>query len=225
MSIQREQIIRCACALYLSEGLGGLSMRKLAKCVGCTAPALYRHYESKEAVMQDVVAEAYRLFAEYLYRALAGSTPQERFQMAGQSYLDFAMEHPALYEVLYVPLDLLGIQPGHGEEAGQAACAVGQFWSDRVRELMDAGFMHRGDPHAVSLTLWAHGHGLISIYHRGLLPVSSAEELRIMMVESYERVVRGLGTEKYLSFLTEDPGRHTSPQWAEAEVGMASEEA
>ena len=54
-------------------------MRKLAKCVGCTAPALYRHYESKEGVMREVVAEAYRLFAQYLYRALEGRTPPERF--------------------------------------------------------------------------------------------------------------------------------------------------
>ena len=82
MSIQREQIIRCACDLYLSEGFEGFSMRKLAKCVGCTAPALYRHYENKEEVMQEVVAEAFRLFAQYLYRALEGRTPQDRFLMA-----------------------------------------------------------------------------------------------------------------------------------------------
>ena len=28
-------------------------MRKLAKCVGCTAPALYRHYENKEEVIKE----------------------------------------------------------------------------------------------------------------------------------------------------------------------------
>ena len=83
-------------------------MRKLAKCVGCTAPALYRHYESKEEVIQDVVAEAYRLFTQYLYRALEGRTPAERFILAGRSYFDFAMEQPALYEIIYMPTEILG---------------------------------------------------------------------------------------------------------------------
>jgi AcrR family transcriptional regulator len=213
MSIRREEIIRCACDLFLSEGLEGFSMRKLAKCVGCTAPALYRHYESKEGVMREVVAEAYRLFAQYLYRALEGRTPPERFTRAGQAYVDFAMEQPALYEVLYVPLDLLGIQPEEGAMTDQA-CAVGQFWSDRVREMMDAGFIHPGDPHEVSLTLWAHGHGMISLYHRGLLPVSNEGGFRALIAASYARVIRGIGTERYQEFLADQQTDETSPpQW------------
>ena len=196
MSIRRDQILRCACDLYLAEGMEGFSMRKLAKCVGCTAPALYRHYENKDAVMQDLVAEAYRQFTQYLYRALEGGTPEERFRLAGQSYVDFALEQPALYEIIYVPTDLLGIH-GANSEAGNQACAVGQFWTDRVREMMDAGLIKKGDPHQVSLTLWAHGHGLISIFHRGLLPVQTDNEFRTLVVESYMRVISGVGTDAY----------------------------
>lgn len=178
-------------------------MRKLAKCVGCTAPALYRHYESKEEVMREVVSEAYRLFAQYLYRALEGRSPPDRFTRALRAYVDFALEQPALYEVLYAPLDLLGIQPGEGPVADEA-CAVGQFWSDRVREMMDAGFIHRGDPHGLSLTLWAHGHGMVSLYHRGLLPASGDGEFRAIITQSYFQVVRGVGTKKYLDYLADE---------------------
>jgi AcrR family transcriptional regulator len=216
MSIQRDQILRCACSLYLSEGFEGFSMRKLAKCVGCTAPALYRHYESKEGVMQEVVAEAYRLFAQYLYRSLEARTSQERFMRAGQAYVDFALEQPALYEVLYVPLDLLGIQRGEGPVADQA-CAVGQFWSDRVREMMDDGFLHRGDPHQVSLTLWAHGHGMVSLFHRGLLEVKDEDEFRAIIGQSYFQVVRGIGTKKYMDYLSSEADLGSVPPgWREA---------
>ena len=44
MSEQREHILTCACELYLEDGLEGFSMRKLARDVGVTAPALYRYY-------------------------------------------------------------------------------------------------------------------------------------------------------------------------------------
>lgn len=216
MSIQRSEILRCARDLYLKEGFGGMSMRKLARCVGCTAPALYRHYESKEGVMQDVVAEAYRLFSEYLNRALAGSTPPERFGMAGQAYVDFALEQPALYEALYVPPDLLGIQPEAGSDAANHVCAVGQFWSDRVREMMDTGFLVRGDPRTVSLTLWAHGHGLLSLYHRDLLPGTTEKEIRGLILQSYAGLIRGIGTERYLEYL-----RQESPE-ADREIWRAA---
>ncbi|SVD71528.1 uncharacterized protein METZ01_LOCUS424382, partial [marine metagenome] len=60
MSDQREMILACACDLYLANGLGGFSMRKLAKEVGVTAPAIYRHYDGREAVLADVVRHAHR---------------------------------------------------------------------------------------------------------------------------------------------------------------------
>ena len=186
--------MKCACDLYLSDGIEGFSMRKLAKCVGCTAPALYRHYESKEEVIQDVVSEAYRLFTQYLYRALEGRTPVERFTFAGRSYFDFAMEQPALYEIIYMPTGILGAH-NVDSSVGDQACAIGQFWADRVREMMEAGYFKENDPFEVSTTLWGHAHGLISIYHRGLLPVGDAEAFRKVMMDSVFRLLEGLGTE------------------------------
>mgnify|MGYP001822481206 CR=1 FL=1 len=196
MKIQRDQILKCACALFLSDGIDGFSMRKLAACVGCTAPALYRHYESKEEVIQDVIAEAYRLFGQYLYRALEGRDPAERFILAGRSYFAFAMEQPALYEIIYMPNEILG---GASVQAGVAdqACAIGQFWADRVREMMDAGYLKEGDPFKVSNTLWAHAHGMISIYHKGLLPIETLEDFRSEMTASFYRLMEGVGTEAW----------------------------
>ncbi|NIP56498.1 MAG: TetR family transcriptional regulator, partial [Gemmatimonadetes bacterium] len=69
MSIQREQILACACDLYLKGGLEGVSMRRLAREVGVTAPAIYRHFEGKEDVLLGVVGEAYKTLAQYLHRA------------------------------------------------------------------------------------------------------------------------------------------------------------
>lgn len=171
-------------------------MRKLAKCVGCTAPALYRHYESKEEVFEAVVAEAYRRFTRYLYRALEGRTPAERFILAGRSYLDFALEEPALYEIIYLPREILGAHP-HETDVADQACAIGQFWSDRVREMIDAGYLREADPFEISVTLWAHAHGFLSLYHRGLLPGMDEQVLRNHMSESFFRIMQGMATEAF----------------------------
>lgn len=193
MTIQRESIVARACGLYLSEGLEGFSMRKLARLLGVTAPALYRHYDGKEAVLVDVVAEAYKLFAQYLYRALGAATPEERFRQAGIEYLNFALEHPRMYEVLFTPVEAMGMAELPDEIAAQA-CAVGQFWRDRVREAIDAGLLRPFDVEAVSTTLWAHAHGLVTIYHRGFIPVSE-EQFRELFRQSAERIAVGLATD------------------------------
>ena len=55
---QRDRILACACDLYLADGLDGFSMRKLARSLGVTAPALYRHYGSKERVLLGIGRKA-----------------------------------------------------------------------------------------------------------------------------------------------------------------------
>ncbi len=189
-NVQRSRILTCAYELYLSDGLEGFSMRKLAKTVGVTAPALYRHYPSKEAVLIALIGEAYRMFAQYLYRALAGPTPAERLRRAGDEYLSFAIAHPKMYEMLYVSPHHLGLDD-YPEEVAEIAAATGQFWQDRVRECIEAGILRDGHPDELSMTMWAHAHGLISIYLRGMCP-AVLDDFRAVYRESAHRLMRGL---------------------------------
>lgn len=164
--LQRERILGCACERYLKDGLDGFSMRKLARDVGVTAPALYRHYQNREHVLADVVREAYREFTSYLYRALEGRTPWERMVRAGNAYLEFALEHPRWYEILFVSPERMGME-ALPEDLEAQAHAIHQFWIDRVRECMDAGLFRRGDPKQMALALWAHSHGLVTLFNHG----------------------------------------------------------
>jgi AcrR family transcriptional regulator len=168
MSNQRENILQCACELFLSDGLDGFSMRKLARAVGVTAPALYRHFDSKEHVLHEVLGEAYRRMASYLYRALEGGTPEDRLAMANEGYVAFALDHPRLYDVIFTSPELMGLSEVPDDIDAQG-CAIGHFWNDRLRDCMDAGVLVPDDPRSVGITLWAHAHGLISLYQRGLL--------------------------------------------------------
>jgi AcrR family transcriptional regulator len=166
MSDQHDKILACACELYLEDGLDGFSMRKLARHVGVTAPALYRHFQSREEVLAGILREAHREFTADLYRALEGRTPLERFFRAAEAYLDFALKHPRWYYLLFIAPERLGMEalPDDIEAMG---CAIHQFWVDRVRECQDAGILKPGDPVQTSLTMWAHAHGMLSLYHHG----------------------------------------------------------
>ncbi|MDH5590608.1 MAG: TetR/AcrR family transcriptional regulator [Gemmatimonadota bacterium] len=200
MSEQREHILACACDLYLRDGLDGFSMRQLARDVGVTAPALYRHYEGKEDVLVDVIREAYRRFTQYLYAALEGRTPEDRFIRAGEGYLRFALEHTRLFQILFVPPEQLGMS-SLPEDLEAQACAVHQFWIDRVRECMDGGILREGDPVQVSITLWGHAHGLLSLFFHGHFRMDQ-DEFVALFRGSVQMVIRGLARPEWGEELT-----------------------
>lgn len=195
----RESILACACDLYLTDGLAGLSMRKLAKEVGVTAPALYRHYDGREAVLADLVREAHRVFLGYIRRGLEAPTPVERFARAAEAYLDFALEHPRWFAIMFSGPERLGMEalPDDIEAMG---CAIHQFWMDRVSECMRAGVLKDGDPMAVSLTMWAHAHGLLQLFHQGRLNTDE-EGFRRLVKESSERLFAGIMTDEFATQL------------------------
>jgi AcrR family transcriptional regulator len=166
MSDQREQILSSACDLYLKHGLDSFSMRKLARAVGVTAPAIYRHYDGREAVLADVLREAHQVFSRYLYRALGAPTPIERFFGAGEGYLAFVVEHPRWYGIMHTAPEHLGMDE-FPEDIEAMQAAIHQFWIDRVRECMQAGILKDGDPAEASITMWAHAHGMVQLYHEG----------------------------------------------------------
>ncbi|HET9948099.1 MAG TPA: TetR/AcrR family transcriptional regulator [Longimicrobiales bacterium] len=195
MSDPREAILAHACDLYLAYGLDGFSMRKLAKEVGVTAPALYRHYHGREAVLADVVRQAYRVFMSYVFHALEAPTPLERFVRAGEGYLDFALDHPRWYAILFSGPERLGMASLPADIEGMGS-AIHQFWIDRVSECMRAGILVEGDALKISLTLWAHAHGLVHLYQQGRLECTK-EEFRELFLESGSRLLAGLATPEH----------------------------
>jgi len=215
---QKDRILSCACELYLQGGLDGFSMRKLAARLGVTAPSLYRHFENRERVLVEVVLTAYKSMAEYLYGALEGKTAGDRFRLAGESYLRFALENPRLYDVLFAPPDRMGWDPLPAEIENQA-CAVGQFWNDRVRECIDAGILRRGDPEDISITLWTHAHGLLTLYLRGVLRIDEAGFRELYMTSS-RRLMAGLATAEFATSLMEkDQAVHLSRPETRTDAG------
>jgi len=193
MAETRDRILTCACDLYLDDGFEGFSMRKLARNVGVTAPALYRHFHGKEQVLLEVVGEGYRTLVQYLHPALGGRTPEERFSLAGLGYMNFALEHPRYYEILYSYTEYLGLDE-LPEEIRKLVAGIDQFWLDRVRECMDAGLLKLDDPKLVARTFWALSHGLLSIYHRKMLRLSE-EEFRDAFSRAMRQLMTGVGAE------------------------------
>jgi AcrR family transcriptional regulator len=172
-------------------------MRKLANCLGVTAPALYRHYTGKEALLGDVIGEAFKVFGSYLYRALEGTSAQERLRLAGDGYVAFALEHPRFYEVIHASPRLLGMADLPAD-AFTNACSTKQFLVDRVRECMEAGVLRQDDPESVAVVIWSFSHGLVSLHLNRVLPVPEGHFLEFFH-SAFARLFLGIAGEQFVA--------------------------
>jgi AcrR family transcriptional regulator len=190
----RDRLLACARDIYLDEGLVGLSMRKVGQMAGVSATAIYRHFDSKEALLAAVAEDGFALFAKYLWRGLQAETPRERLRATGTGYLRFALEQTPYYRVIFLsPADALGFLT-MPETVGRKAAPTFQFLVDRVRECIEAGVLVDEEPAELAATIWAHSHGLVSLYLNGNLRIhlSTEQAFEDFYQRSQDRLVRGL---------------------------------
>jgi len=89
-----KRILDAACRLWSRGGEKALTMRGVAKVAGTTTPTIYERYRDRDDILRAVRLQTRAdLFAD-LSRTRSLTQACER-------YLEFAMEHPHAYEMLF----------------------------------------------------------------------------------------------------------------------------
>jgi AcrR family transcriptional regulator len=188
MTEARTRILDAARALFLEGGPEAVTMRAVAERVGVTATALYRHFDGKGALLGAVLTAGFDSFGGYLHRALQGRDAGERLERSGQAYLAFALEQPEVYRTIFMTARPASDDCVPGAPQWHSTF---QFLVDRVREAMAAGALRGDEPEAVAMTVWAHVHGLVSLYLTGGTGLTEPA-FRELYRRSLERLFTGL---------------------------------
>ena len=84
-------------------GPDAVSVREAARRAGVSPGAPFRHFPSRDALMQAVAEEAQRRFRAEIEAALAEAPPGDplaRFRSLGLAYLRWAMRNPTHFEII-----------------------------------------------------------------------------------------------------------------------------
>lgn len=185
----KSELLRAARDLLLENGLGGLSMRKVASACDVSATAIYRHYADKDALVAAAVVDGFRTFASYLLDALEQPTPLLRFRTLLRRYFDFARENRQDYRLIFMTDCMeLGFRR-LDEVSAREISGTFQLLQDRIAECQIAGHFRAGEPRALAASTWSSMHGLSSLLLTGQLGEGGAApdpliELHMQLVEA-----------------------------------------
>jgi AcrR family transcriptional regulator len=97
---RRQQILDIAADLFASRGFHGVSVAELGAACGISGPALYKHFESKDAMLAEMlVTISETLLAEGRSRVATADGPREALEALVEWHIEFALEHRALIVV------------------------------------------------------------------------------------------------------------------------------
>lgn len=98
----RTALVEQGLVLLEASDQADLSLRELARRVGVSANAAYRHFANKDALLAALAAEGFRRFNVTQIRAATGEVDQaSSFRQAGRAYVQFAQDNPALFRLMF----------------------------------------------------------------------------------------------------------------------------
>lgn len=158
----KEACLSEALAIIEADGVEKLSLREVARRLGVSHQAPYKHFPSRDHILAGVVARAFTRFAAYLDANPRGPSADHDMAEMGRSYLAYAAQHPLQYRLMFgTPLP---DGDAHPEMMAQARHAFSLLRSALQRRAVARGSaLDERQEILDALFIWSGLHGLASI--------------------------------------------------------------
>ncbi len=152
-------VLEAAGRLLAQDGPDALSIRKIAAEAGVAPMSLYNHFGGKHGIVEALFKQGFEAMTSSL-RAIAEADPAEHFRAGMRCYRRYALNHPAVYAVMFQKL-VPDFEPGDG-----AIVAANETFLELVtamRHGMTSGAFAQGDPIAAAQLVWGACHGMVAL--------------------------------------------------------------
>jgi len=176
----RDALIQAALQEVELGGPEAVSIKALAKKLGVSQPAPYRHFADRDALLEAVTAEAFRQFNDIMRDAVETPSKQSKLSRFAQASLAFGLQRHGVYRLMFASRTMACAPKGselHTAAMETLALLIDAFEAPAVGLLRERQ----------ALKIWAGLHGIVMLAEQGLLTGESAqisvEELMDEIVE------------------------------------------
>lgn len=163
----------------IEEGLAQLdvkapdavSLREIARNVGVSATAVYRHFPDKAALLDALCGVGGERLADAFQEAMSEATDQRAaFRAMGRAYVKFALRNPSIFRLM-----MTQARKSDGERNALADATAKPFGmlSETLNTLMPAD-ASKTDRKIRRLQAWSMVHGLAMLMLDGQVPADEA---------------------------------------------------
>lgn len=179
----RRTLIAAALVLLEDKGSAALGLRELARAVGVSAAAPYRHFADRKALLEAVAAEGFASFVRAMAKAREAVAEEAQLRAMAFAYVRFALDQPPLFRLMFSSELHPYRDPELRREADAAYATIA----------VAAAREDKSAPAEMAVTCWSFVHGLaMLLLDEQILGVSAgnADPLVRTLTERFVRDIR-----------------------------------
>ena len=160
----RKAILDASMKLFVEQGFENVSIRKIADLIEYSPTTVYLYFKDKNEILFNLHEMGFHKMGDYTADLWSIKNPLVRLRKMGEYYIQFGLENPAFYDLMFIlkaPMETL---------QGMGACcewrsgdqALGKL-KETIQECMDKKLIEQGDADAISMAIWSMVHGMVSL--------------------------------------------------------------
>lgn len=166
----REALIESGMRLLAERSAEQLSLREIARDVGVSATAVYRHFPDKQSLLYALCEKGALILAERSEQAMAeAGRGRAGFDATGRAYVRFAVEHPALFRLI---MTTKAPESAFSPNVSLVSPAARQL-RDNIRELLPSD-ASEDQQRMAAIHAWSLVHGMAMLMLDGQIPADDA---------------------------------------------------
>ena len=174
----RDALIKAALREAEQGGAEAISIKALAKELGVSQPAPYRHFADREALLSAVTAEAFRQFTAMLREAMTKPSKQSKLSRLAQATLDFGLRRNGIYRLMFASRTV-----SCAEKGSELHRVASETFALVIEALEAPAVGYLRERHAYKI--WAALHGVVMLAEQGMLTGEAAHTTRAELVEDF----------------------------------------
>ncbi|HYH83357.1 MAG TPA: TetR/AcrR family transcriptional regulator [Longimicrobium sp.] len=157
----RQALIDAALAAEADVGIGGLTLREVARRVGVSHAAAYRHFAGRDALVRAAADQGFARLNDVLAAVpVEHWQPLARFHMLASEYVRFALRERPHFRLMFALQPTAGVP---GAEPDERMAAVRGHFTAAVEAAVGAGLLREGNAERMGAVAWAQVHGLATL--------------------------------------------------------------
>lgn len=124
--------------------------------------AIYRHFSDREALLNALADQGFAELATQLKQTTLPKGWEARLRCMSEVYLDHALAHPHLFELMFLTKRAGARQYPQDFQAGRSPTA--RLFADELKAGIKAGVLRSVEPWEIAFQMGALSHGLIMLY-------------------------------------------------------------
>lgn len=163
----RQALMDSALACIRKDGAEKLSLRALARDVGVSQAAPYRHFEDKNSLLSALASDGFERLGEGMSQAFlaAKNDPILALQKVGVTYIDFAIANPETYRLM------CGMKSTefNGKEMEAHHTQAYQILEQVIALGVSSGVFKPSPSRDIAVAAWSMVHGYASLLIDGVI--------------------------------------------------------